>query len=285
MANYFVFKRRVAVIAILAMMFPFTVTAESPSTPSVSKHEYLMGVFPYLSPRELEKMYAPVAADFSKAVGKDVLFMTSSTFEIFMSNLDKQMYDIVFVQPFDYVAIADKYGYRPLATRNKPLPAVILVQPDSEVRVLEDLRGKTLALPPSVAAISYMVKSYLERHGIDPAKDLAIEHHRSHASCMSSVVLGNAVACGSAPPAQRFFQAKMKTELRVIAQTEGIPNSIFAVHPRVSEVEREQLVQQVLSWPSTEAGKALLDGVKVEAFVTIDDEKYDVVRIMSKKYR
>ena len=84
------------------------------STSTVSSG-YTLGVFPYLAPRELEKMYAPIAADYSRALNENVQFMTSSTYKVFMKNVDSQQYDIVFVQPFDYVAIADKYGYVPLA--------------------------------------------------------------------------------------------------------------------------------------------------------------------------
>ena len=172
-----------------------------------------------------------------------------------------------------------------MATRNKPLPAIIVVKPDSEFSSVADLRGKTIALPPSVAAMSYLIKDYLEKNGLDPQKDVTIEHHRSHASCMRSVLIGNAHACGTAPPALRFFQNKMKTELKTIARTKGIPSSIFAVHPRVTEDLRDKMMQQIATWPDTEEGKKLLKGVKVEAFIKVDDKEYDVVRIMSRKYR
>lgn len=250
-----------------------------------SKSEYLLGVFPYLAPRELEKMYAPIAADFSLTLKKDVLFMTSSTYKNFMANLDKQMYDIVFVQPFDYVAIADKYGYRPLVTRNKPLPAIIVVKPGSQFKTVDDLRGKIISLPPAVAAMSYLVKDYLEKHGIDPDKDVTIEHHRSHASCMRSVLIGSAQACGTAPPALRFFQDKMKSKLNVIVKTKGIPSTLFATHPRVTDKERNNLLKQIATWPDTEQGKKLLKKTKVQAFIPITDKKYDGVRVMSKRFR
>ena len=43
--------------------------ADSPL--NTAKKNYLMGVFPYLAPRELEKMYAPIAADLSRHVFKN----------------------------------------------------------------------------------------------------------------------------------------------------------------------------------------------------------------------
>jgi len=282
--NFFSVLRTLVVALVLTATGSGVAIAEQ-SSQAASKDEYLMGIFPYLAPRELEKMYAPIAADFSHTIDKDVLFMTSSTYETFMGNLDKEMYDIVFVQPFDYVAIADKYGYRPLARRNKPLPAILVVKPDSGFSSIEDLRGKTIALPPSVAAMSYLIKDSLEKHGMDVQKDVTIVHHRSHASCMRSVLIGDAQACGTAPPALRFFQTKMKTKLKIIAKTKGIPSSIFAVHPRVSENARNKMMQQIAAWPGTTEGKKLLQGVKVEAFVAIKDAEYDGVRVMAKKFR
>lgn len=261
-------------------------TAEIADAPSIAnKSEYLMGVFPYVAPRELEKMYSPIAADYSNSIDATVLFRTNSNYKSFMNNLDKEMYDIVFVQPFDYVAIADKYGYRPLVTRNKPLPAIFVVNPKGKIKSIEDLRGKTIALPPSVAAISYLIKNHLNENGIDPNTDVTIKHFKSHGSCMRNVLIGAADACGTAPPALRFFQSKMNTKLRVIAKTESIPNSIFALHPRVSKDVEAKLKQQIASWPSTNDGKKLLKGVKVEMFVPVEDSKYDSVRTMAKKFR
>jgi len=246
---------------------------------------YLMGVFPYLAPVKLEKMYAPIAADYSKAIGTNVQFMTNSTYKSFMKNLDKELFDIVFVQPFDYVAIADKYGYRPLATRNKPLPAILVVKSGSKITSVGDLRGKKIALPPAVSAISFLMKNYLKENGIDPSKDIEIVHFRSHDSCMHNVVLKIVDACGTAPPAWRFFQTKMKDALKIIGKTNGIPNSIFAIHPRVPEEVRNKLIQQIATWPITKHGLELLKGAKVEKFIPAKDSDYDKVRIMAKEFR
>lgn len=276
------FQKIVIIITLSMGIFSASISKEIEQEKGKS---YLMGVFPYLAPRELEKMYSPIAANFSSTINKNILFRTSSTYKKFMSNLDKQIYDIVFVQPFDYVEIADKYGYRPLVTRNKPLPAILVVKPDSQYKNVEDLRGKTISLPPPVAAMSYLIKDYLKKNGLDPATDVTIVHHRSHASCMRSVLLGKAQACGTAGPAVRFFQEKMKVKLKVIAKTKGIPSTLFAVHPRVSEQERKNLLQKISTWPNTDDGKKLLKGTKVEKFVPIENKAYDGVRVMSKKFR
>ena len=70
-----------------------------------------------------------------------------------------------------------------------------------------------------------------------------------------------------------------------MAKTKSIPNTLFAVHPRVPQEVFDKLLQQVLSWPMTEEGRVLLKGTKVEQFITTDDKDYDVVREMAKKFR
>lgn len=274
-----------ALIVLLSTLHNIALADITTFSPVTNSREYLFGVFPYLGPRELEKMYSPVAADYSDAIHATVLFRTNSAYRNFMENLDKQVYDIVFVQPFDYVFIADKYGYRPLATRNKPLPAILVVNPQSSINNVEDLRGKTIALPPSVAAISYMIQNFLSENGIDPHRDVIIKHFDSHGSCMRNVLIGNVDSCGTAPPAFRYFESKMKTKLKIIAKTKGIPNSIFAVHPRVTKENEDKLRSRIVSWQTTEQGKELLENLKVEKFVPVKDSDYDSVREMVKKYR
>ena len=46
----------------------------------------------------------------------------------FMEKLDAEVFDVAFVQPFDYVRIADRYGYRPLATRTEMLEAILVIE-------------------------------------------------------------------------------------------------------------------------------------------------------------
>ena len=61
------------------------------------------GVYPHLPPRDLEKVYAPIAEEFSRVLNMPVKFESSSSFENFNDRLDQDTFDVVFVQPFDFV--------------------------------------------------------------------------------------------------------------------------------------------------------------------------------------
>ncbi len=245
------------------------------------KSDYIMGVFPHLPPRELEKVFSPIADDLGKSIERKVVLRTNTTYERFSHNLDAQVFDIAFVQPFDYVRAADRYGYIPLATRTQKLATIIVVKEDSMLGRLEDFRGKRIALPPVNAAVSHLIKAHLREHGLEPGKDVELSHHRSHVSCMQQVLIGEAAACGTAAPARRFFEHKMGVTLKVVETTRAIPHTLFTVHPRVPARERELIKKRILGWADSEAGREMLARGRLKPFVTISDDEYDVVRTMA----
>jgi len=256
----------------------YTQTAQA----DAKKKNYVLGVFPHLPPRDLEEVYAPMAADLGKAIDRRIVLRSNTTFGRFMENLDKETFDIAFVQPFDYVRIADKFGYRPLAVRKEKLATIIVVKDDSKLKTLADVRGKTIALPPKVAAVSYLLKGHLQKMHIIPGKDVKLTHHRSHVSCMQQVLIGKADACGTAAPALRFFEHKMKVKMRVIGKTREIPHALFVVHPRVPAPEQKLLAKRILGWSETEDGKKILKKGKLSPFIKIKDEDYNIVRELAK---
>ncbi|BAU47539.1 phosphate ABC transporter [Sulfurifustis variabilis] len=244
--------------------------------------EYVLGVFPHLPPRDLEKVFAPMAKDLGARVGRRIALSSNTTYERFSENVDKEKFDIAFMQPFDYVRAADKFGYRPLATRTEKLSALVVVKQDSPLESIADLKGKRIGLPPETAAVSVLLANHLRTHGLKPGVDVTLSHHRSHVSCMQKVMIGEADACGTAAPAVRFFQSKMHVELKVVGRTREIPHTLFAIHPRVPERDREILRQRILSWGETEEGKALLARGELTPFVAVSDADYDVVRELAR---
>lgn len=274
---------------VLSLWTSTTVLADPPSPPGNASEakpgaqkEYVMGVFPHLPPRDLENVFAPMAQDLGKHVGRHVALSSSTTFERFSENLDKQEFDIAFVQPFDYIRMADKFGYRPLATRVEKLAAIVVVKPDSPLTRLAELKGQRIALPPESSAVSLLFLGQLRANKIDPDKDVKLSRHRSHVSCMQQVIIGEADACVTAAPALRFFKEKMHADFKIIAQSREIPHTLFTVHPRVPKKDREALRARILGWDKTDEGKELLARGQLTPFVPISDTDYNIVRQLSK---
>jgi len=239
---------------------------------------YQLGVFPFLPPRELENIFAPYAGAIGKALGKKVIFQSAKTYRDFMIRSDARNYDIIFVQPFDYIRLADKKGYLPLATRHDKLSALLVVKSNSNIKAIAGLEEKTIAMPPPVAAVSRLATSLLNEKGLIDGTNITITYHRSHASCLQQVLIGVASACASAAPPIRYYENKMKIKFNVISKTREIPHTLFAVHSRVPEAERKIILDTILSWDKTLLGRKMLERGRMKPFREIKDKDYDVVR-------
>lgn len=271
----------VSLLLVLTAMWFGSASRAADAAATVQK-EYVLGVFPHLPPRDLEDVFAPMANDLGTRVGRHVALRVNTTYERFTENLEKQEFDIAFVQPFEYVRIADQYGYRPLATRMEKLAAIVVVKPDSPLTNIAGLKGKRIALPPESAAVTHLFLGLLRAHAMDTAKDVKLSHHRSHVSCLQQVVIGEADACVTAASALRFFQNKMGMEWKIIARSREIPHTLFVVHPRVPKKDQEALRARILSWGQTDEGKVLLARGQLTPFAPISDSDYNIVRELSR---
>lgn len=239
---------------------------------------YQLGVFPHLAAGQIENTFAPMALDFSKALGRPVALKTKPSFEDFMRELDNQTYDIAFVQPFDYVWAHDRHGYIPLARRGEPLAGLIVVKPTSPLRTLEELKGRKIGTPPEVAAVSHLTKMALLKAGIDPRQDVQVQYYKAHDSCLQQLLIGEIDACSTAAYPLRFFENKWNVTFRVLAETQTISHSLFIVHPRVSAKHREIIRKTILSWDKTKAGRLLLERGELKPFIAVTDAEYGEVR-------
>ena len=253
----------------------------APSSNSFAENtntHYKLGIFPHLSKSHIEKTYLAIAKDLSKHTSKNIAFDVDDNLDNFSSNLDQGYYDIVLVQPFDYVKIAKNFSYQPLATQKKALRAIIVVREHSPLRTLNNLLGRDLYLPPRNVAISYLTKHHLKNAKFDLNKDLNITHESTHISCLLKVIIRIADACATAPEAVELFEEKMPVKFRVLNQTNPIPHALFAAHPRVTDKDKAALKKQMVSWEKSESGQSLLKQSRMLGLREIDDQQYDVVR-------
>jgi len=243
----------------------------------------LFGVFPYLPPARLEQIYAPVAADLSEAIGHPVQLRTRPTFSLFRKELENETYDLVFIQPFDYVESAAPHGYCLISRWEQPLTALFVTRTDSGANSINDLGNKIIAAPPTRAAVSLLGRQTLLDHQLVPGENVRLTYQSSHAACLRQVLIRKAAACITAKSPLEVFQAQSGVNFRVVANSQPIPGPAYAVHDRVPEQIRNAFQQRTTHWARTTHGRALLNNIKVSGFVSVVDEDYDVVRRILKQ--
>jgi len=269
-------KQSRIIFALLCLSWAFTTSAMA----DVDHSKYTLGVFPHLPIIDLERIYAPMAADLAKELNIDLYFKATATFQDFKLELEAETYDFIEVQPFDYVNIAAHHNYVPLARRDEPLAGVFVVPNNSDIKTPKDLIGKRIAVPPISSAVSRLATDFLHKNGIQ-LSDVRMTYHRSHVTCLQQILIKKADACVTAEPTLRFFNHKMKTDLHYVLKTRSIPHVLFAAHKRVPKKLRQQAIQVITTWDDIEEKNKLLTNAKFPAFVPALDSEYDVVREIS----
>lgn len=263
----------------LAVALFWLVQSLSAPVSGADKGALVFGVFPHMPATRLLQVFTPVAEDFSRALGEPVKLRTRPDFEQFAAELQAETYDIAFIQPLDYVWLHDRHGYLPLARRDAPLQTVIVVNADSGIRNLRDLKGKTLAQAAPRAAVTQIIAAALKVEGYDIDKDFKRSFSANHFACIQKVITGEADACGTAARALAHWQdVKDSHGFRVIYEAPDMPHALFVVHPRVPPKQRRILLDTILSWPHTERGREILSRGELLPFTRATDADYDPVR-------
>lgn len=241
------------------------------------------GVFPYVPALKIGDMFAPMALDLGRALGTGVQLRTKDTFEKFASELDAGSYDIVLVHPFLYVDAHSKQGYTAIARVDQELRAVIVSRRPEPVASLRDLRGATIALPPKLAGVSYMLRLAMLDAGLRPGADIELRHYQTKISCLHAVAAGDAVGCVIPSFMTDQLEAIGKMQLRPVWQSAPSSSLVVAVHPRLPEVARGKLLKQMMAWRSHDAGRRLLAALAWPGVVSASDQDYDRIRTLTSR--
>ena len=278
-------KLRRALLPLFACWLAFALPASraTAATPDAANTaELRFSVAPYLAPARMEELYTPMAAALTQALGRPVVFRTSSTFERHYDQVTAGATDLTLLHAFFYVVAVDQYGYLPLARMTEPFKGLLVVPEQSPVRTLADLRGKTIATPPDYLPTVHLVRREMREQHFDPSRDFVMRSFRSVESCLQQLVIGEAAGCICPPFALPGAEARFKVRFRTIVESASIPNLTFVAHPRVSAAERSRLRAAILQWSESDAGRDLIRSIGTSGFVAARDSEYAGVRRLLK---
>ena len=277
-SNIRFFKSDFLLVLVLSF-FPLLTLADSPRS-EFPPRPLEFGVFPHRSVSHIDDTFGVIAQRFASVLGRRVNFNAQLSFDFFNEDLSNGLYDVVFLQPFDYVSANEKHAYDVLATQKESLTALLVARPSSKIVNISNLKGRRISLPPEKTAISFLVRDWLRKQGFIVGKDVFIDYASSHVSCLQKALLGFGLVCGTAKPVLSFFSDTLGFDFLTLAETRAIPHTLFAVHPRVQKGEREKLLDVILHLHEGEDGKKLMDASRLSPFRYAEDNEYDVVRAM-----
>ncbi len=239
----------------------------------------VFGFLPIVSTERLARRFEPLVDYLSNELGVDVVLETAPTYAEFMRRThDERRYDYLFTAPHFYPVARHKAGYRVMVRADgEPLRAAIVVRNDSGISDISELCGKTVATPSAIAIVTGLVRQRLIRAGCDPDGSTTLIPTPSHNASMMSVFRGATDGAGFGTVPLRLAEASIRAELRIIAETDSIPNMPFSVAPWIDEDEAARFRDALTSLSESADGAELLEHLGWTGFVVVEPEEYDML--------
>lgn len=242
-----------------------------------------------ISPKETAAYYDQMMQYVSKKMGRPVDIIQKKTYQEVNDLLERREIEIAFVCAGPYVNGKKKFGMELLVAPmlyGKPFyQAYFIVQKDSPITNLEDLRGKRFAFTDPNSNTGALVPTYtLSAKGEKPESFFkSIIYTYSHDNSIRAVSKGIIEGASVDGLIWDFYYDK-KPELvkntKIIYKSPlyGIPPVV--VHPKTPAPLKHALKKIFLEMHADAEGKQILDELKIEKFIVPEDDSYDSVRKM-----
>ena len=246
---------------------------------TVSADPVTFGIVPQQSASRLAELWGPIAAYLGEKTGLEVQFRTAPDIPAFEQRLASGEYDIAYMNPYHYTVFHESPGYSAIAkARDKRIKGIIVVRKESPIERLEQLDGEQLCFPaPAAFAASILPRSHLKAIGIE----FIPKYVSSHDSVYSSVAKGFFPAGGGVIRTFRNTEPAIREQLRVLWTTPGYTPHAIAIHPRIDAATSGKLTAAIIGMEQDEAGRKLLEAIKVKGFEKATDSDWDDVRNLS----
>jgi phosphonate transport system substrate-binding protein len=223
----------------------------------------------------IAERYKPLLDLLEKELKRPVRVQNVDRYSDFDKGLDAERFDLAFIHPAQVGLRAVKSGkYLGLASARDytEYRARVLVNKDSPLQSMDDLRGKKIGVPALESITTVMFLASMKEMGIaNPAANFTATRYQDAVPFMVENKFVDAGVTASAAVI-KDWTAKGG---RVIGETRPVPIKQFLASRRLSPEQRAKVQELLLRLGDTESGKAALQGIKMKGFVPWNDAVMD----------
>ncbi len=251
--------------------------------PVYANDELTLAVLPYLPVKDIIQKFTPLAKYLSEQTGMKVSVKVGGSFQEHINFIGQDKVDIAYMGPSPYVDMVNKFGHKPLLTRleingQAEFCSYIFTRQGSDIKTLEDLKGKPFAYGSRKSTMSFVLPHYtLMQAGI--VDDVHEEHVflKTHSNVALAVLAGDYAAGAIKPSVFREFESR---GLRSIAETERISEHLFITRSDLPDELVQKLRNIFLIISESEQGMEALRLINDQAtgMVAVQDSDYDNLR-------
>lgn len=247
----------------------------------------------------LEAKAKPLEQLLSDELGIPVTVSVSTDYNTIVEAMASKQVDVGFLPPNAYVLAneqsnvkvllqAQRYGIKqPGGESTDELVdsyrSMIVVKSGSDIKELEDLKGKTIATQDVTSSAGYVWPvAEMKKAGIDINTDVTTVQVKGHDQAVLSVLNGDVDAAFVFEDARNTVKndyPEIMDEVEPMYFTEPIPNDTISVRSDMSEEWDKKIQDAFIAIGKDEAGKQIISDIySHEGYVVSQDSNFDIVR-------
>ncbi|BAU49220.1 phosphate ABC transporter substrate-binding protein [Sulfurifustis variabilis] len=204
--------------------------------------DYVFSAPPLADPIDDRAVYGPVAEYLSAVIGKKIVYRRSDNSLAYPEQMRKGTYDLAFDDPHFVSWRMVKLQHTPLAKLPGELVfAVVSRNDNNEVSDVRDLIGRPVCalVPPNIATLTLMAQFE------NPAREPLIVEKQSYTATYEGVISKSCV--GAAVPVGIAQKLANEGVMRIIYESDGVPNQGFSAGPRFSAEDRTKMADALVA--------------------------------------
>ena len=207
-----------------------------------------IGIWPYMSTRALLETYQPMQVYLEQRLHRPVLFVTAPDQKTFVERTQKGEYRFVVTAPhFARLAQMDA-GYVPMLRAKRNASGVFVVDKNSTLHRVDELRGKTVTMTDRITLMSMLGLQSLRDYGLEPGRDVTVHYSLSHNSAVLAVLRGESAAAATSLAILGQMPDDVKNSVKVLAITGEVKPVVYLANPQVPEQEIHDMTQILLDF-------------------------------------
>ncbi|BDG66895.1 phosphonate ABC transporter substrate-binding protein [Enterococcus innesii] len=247
----------------------------------------------------LEAKAKPLEQLLSDELGIPVTVSVSTDYNTIVEAMASKQVDVGFLPPNAYVLANEQSNVRVLLQAQRygikqpggestdelvdSYRSMIVVKSGSDIKELEDLKGKTIATQDVTSSAGYVWPvAEMKKAGIDINTDVTTVQVKGHDQAVLSVLNGDVDAAFVFEDARNTVKndyPEIMDEVEPMYFTEPIPNDTISVRSDMSEEWDKKIQDAFIAIGKDEEGKQIISDIySHEGYVVSQDSNFDIVR-------
>jgi len=213
-----------------------------------------MGIMPFNSTLALIKTHQPLIQHLESKLGRRINVFTSTDYFTFVNELLDGHFDLAIAGPH-FGSMAQERGSVLLFRYKADLQPVFVVRTDSNLKILDDLRGKRVGLSSRLSISSIGGVKWLQDKGLALSKDYQLVERSTHGAAIAAVAVGELDAALTTFTPLKQVPDDVRAKVRVLPLDIHSPHLMTLAHTRLGAQEIERVRNALRSFPDTPAGR------------------------------